>query len=314
MYVDKPLNGVAAVQTLSRVNRVAKHKNDTLILDFANETETIQKAFAPYYEATFLEEATDPHKLYELWDKLIDYHIFDQNDVENFVNTYIKNETQIELHNLLSPTVIEFKKLLRESKGDAVGFKKTLRRYQNIYSFLSQLIPFSDVNLEKLFIFNSFLTKKLPPINGQIPLDILDDVDIGSYKVVDKGMNPIDLSSNGKLKPPSNDAGSPEDEKAKLSQIIKDLNETFGTDFTDDDKVFLERVKANLLDNYELVKKMELNSPENVRAVFDKYFEKEMRGLLNSNMDFYKRVADNDKLRDKLKLVLFELIYEKFEN
>jgi len=312
MYVDKPLNGVAAVQTLSRVNRVAKHKNDTLILDFANETETIQKAFAPYYEATFLEEATDPHKLYELWDKLIDYHIFDQNDVENFVNTYIKNETQIELHNLLSPTVIEFKKLLRESKGDAVGFKKTLRRYQNIYSFLSQLIPFSDVNLEKLFIFNSFLTKKLPPINGQIPLDILDDVDIGSYKVVDKGMNPIDLSSDGKLKPPSSDAGYSEDEKAKLSQIIKDLNETFGTYFTDDDKVFLERVKANLLDNDELVKKMELNSPENVRAVFDKYFEKEMRGLLNSNMDFYKRVADNDKLRDKLKLVLFELIYDEF--
>jgi len=314
MYVDKPLNGVAAVQTLSRVNRVAKHKNDTLILDFANETETIQKAFAPYYEATFLEEATDPHKLYELWDKLIDYHIFDQNDVENFVNTYMKNETQRELHNLLSPIVIEFKKLLRESKEDAVGFKKTLRRYQNIYSFLSQLIPFSDVNLEKLFIFNSFLTKKLPPINGQIPLDILDDVDIGSYKVVDKGMNPIDLSSDGKLKPPSSDAGYSEDEKAKLSQIIKDLNETFGTYFTDDDKVFLERVKANLLDNDELVKKMELNSPENVRAVFDKYFEKEMRGLLNSNMDFYKRVADNDKLRDKLKLVLFELIYEKFEN
>ena len=97
---------------------------------------------------------------------------------------------------------------------------------------------------------------------------------------------------DGGLKPPSSGAtGYQEEEKAKLSQIIKDLNDAFGTDFTDDDRVFLERVKANLLSNEELVKKMEHNSPENVKAVFDKYFNQEMRGLLNSNMDFYKRVV-----------------------
>jgi type I restriction enzyme R subunit len=311
MYVDKSLNGIAAVQTLSRVNRIyLPHKNDTLILDFANKTETIQKAFKPYYETTFLTEATDPHKLYELWDKLLDYQIFDQNDVDSFVFAYRKGEAQPELHNLLDPVVIDFKKLEKE---DRVGFKKTLRRYQNIYSFLSQLIPFSDVNLEKLFIFNKFLNKKLPTINEPLPFNVLEDVDMDSYKIVDKEEISIPLESNGELKPASNGAATYQpDEQAKLSQIIKDLNDAFGTDFTEDDRVFLERVKANLLDNEDLVKKMEHNSPENVKAVFDKYFNQEMTGLLNSNMEFYKRVVDNEKLREKLKSALFDLLYEEF--
>lgn len=310
MYVDKSLNGISAVQTLSRVNRTFPHKNDTLILDFANKTETIQKAFKPYYETTFLTEATDPHKLYELWDKLVDYQVFDQEDVDKFVNSYMKGENQPELHNILHPIVNDFKKLEKE---DQVGFKKTLRRYQNIYSFLSQLIPFSDVNLEKLFIFNKFLNKKLPTINDPLPFNVLEDVDMDSYKIVDKGESSIQLESDGELKPASNGAAIYQpDEQAKLSTIIKDLNDAFSTDFTDDDRVFLERVKSNLMSNEDLIKKMEHNSPENVKAVFDKYFNEEMTGLLNSNMEFYKRVVDNEKLREKLKSALFDLIYEEF--
>jgi type I restriction enzyme R subunit len=311
MYVDKSLNGVAAVQTLSRINRIAKNKSDTLILDFANDTETILKSFEPYYEITYLEEATDPHKLYELQDKLLDYQIFDESDVNKFYEAYKKGYNQPELHSILNQVKDEFIKLEKE---DQVGFKKALRRYQNIYSFLSQLMPFSDVNLEKLFIFNKYLIKKLPTINKPLPFNMLEDVDMDSYKVVDKGETSIDLLGDGKLFPPSNGAtGFREEEKAKLSQIIKDLNDAFGTDFTEDDRVFLERVKANLLENEDLVKKMERNSPENVRAVFDKYFDQEMTGLLNSNLDFYKRVVDNEKLRDKLKIALFNLLYDEFD-
>ncbi|MFU2192209.1 MAG: type I restriction endonuclease subunit R [Methanobacterium sp.] len=310
MYVDKSLNGVAAVQTLSRVNRIAKNKNDTLILDFANTTDTIMKAFEPYYEATFLEEATDPHKLYELQDKILDYHVFDESEVDEFVHAYLRGDSQAVLHNILSPVKDEFVKL---DKEDQVGFKKVLRRYQNIYSFLSQLMPFSDVNLEKLFIFNKYLSKKLPTINDPLPFNVVEDVDMDSYKISDKGENEISIGSEGGLKPPSSGAtGYQEEEKAKLSQIIKDLNDAFGTDFSDDDQVFLERVKTNLLKNEELVQKMERNSPENVRAVFDKYFNQEMSGLLNSNLDFYKRVVDNEKLRENVKVALFSLLYDEF--
>jgi len=311
MYVDKSLNGITAVQTLSRVNRIHKSKNDTLILDFANKTEVIQKAFQPYYEATYLIEGTDPHKLYELEEKLLDYEVFELSDVNEFVEAYMKAEKQPVLHNLLHPIVQDYNKLTMEDK---VGFKKVLRRYQSIYSFLSQLIPFTDVGLEKLYLFNKFLNKKLPTINNPLPFTVLEDVDMDSYKIVDKGETSVGLVGEGELKPISESVGEYyPDEKSRLSKIIDDMNDAFGTDFTDDDKVFLERVKNNLLENKELLNKMEHNSRENVKAVFDKYFNEEMTGLLKNNMNFYKRVVDNEKLKDRLKTALFNLLYEDFK-
>jgi len=310
MYVDKMLNGITAVQTLCRANRIHPNKNDILILDFANKTEVIQKAFQPYYEATFLKEATDPHKLYELYDKLLDYHIFDQSDVETFVKAWKKEVSQPRLHNILSSVVNEFR---QKSKKEQVEFKKTLRRYQNIYSFLSQLIPFSDVNLEKIYIFNKFLNKKLPTINNPLPFSVLQDVDIDSYKIVKKGKKEIHLTSSEELNPISSMVGEPTPEyNEPLSKIIKDLNDAFGTNFTDDDKVFLERVKDNLMENRELLNKMKHNSKENVKVVFPKYFDQEINRLLNSNMTFYKRIVDNEKLENKLKSLLFELVFSEF--
>ena len=310
IYVDKMLNGITAVQTLTRANRIHNNKNDTLILDFANQTEVIQKAFQPYYEATFLKEGTDPHKLYELEEKLLDYQVFDKSDVDTIVKAWKKGESQPKLHNILSPVVEEFRK---KNKKEQVEFKKTLRRYQNIYSFLSQLIPFSDVNLEKMYIFNKFLSKKLPSINNPLPFNVLEDVDIDSYKIVNKGKKEIKLYGDGELKPISAGVGEyAPDINIKLSKILKDLNDAFGTDFTDDDKLFLGRVKDNLLENKELLNKMEHNSKENVKAVFDKYFNQEMTKLLNSNMKFYKRLVDNEKLKTKLKSAIFDLLYFEY--
>ena len=310
MYVDKMLNGITAVQTLSRANRISSHKNDTLVLDFANKTEVIQKAFQPYYETTFLKEATDPHKLYELQDKLLDFQIFEEKDIEHFVKSYKKSVPQAKLHNMLGPIVADFKE---KPKKDQVNFKKTLKRYQSIYSFLSQLIPFSDVGLEKLFIFNKFLLKKLPTINNPLPFNVLQDVDMDSYKIVRKGKKEIKLNGEGELKPISDSVGEfREDSSQKLSKILTELNDAFGTDFSKDDKVFLGRVKDHLLDNKDLLNKMENNSKQNVKAVFDRYFNQEMTKLLNSNMRFYKKLVDNDKLRNKLKTSLFDLLYLEF--
>lgn len=311
MYVDKMLNGITAVQTLCRVNRIyPPYKNDTLILDFTNKTEVIQKAFQPYYETTFLKEATDPHKLYELEEKLLSYQVFDQSAVEAFVKVWKKGVSQPILHNILSPVVNEFR---QKSKKEQIEFKKTLRRYQNIYSFLSQLIPFSDINLEKIYIFNKFLNKKLPTINNPLPFSVLQDVNMDSYKIVKKGEREIILEPEGELVGISDIACEyTPDISTKLSKIIKDLNDAFGTNFTDDDKVFLGRFKDNLLENKELINKMEHNSKENVEAVFDKYFNHEMNKLLNNNMNFYKRIVDNEKLRKRLKIDIFNLLYFEY--
>lgn len=311
MYVDKMLNGITAVQTLCRVNRIYPNKNDTLILDFVNKTEVIQKAFQSYYEYTFLKEGTDPHKLYELEEKLLSYQVFDQSDVEAFVKVWKKGVSQPMLHNILSPVINEFR---QKSKKEQIEFKKTLRRYQNIYSFLSQLIPFSDINLEKIYIFNKFLNKKLPTINNPLPFSVLQDVDMDSYKIVKKDEREIILEPEGELGGISDIACEyTPDISTKLSKIIKDLNDAFGTNFTDDDKVFLGRVKDNLLENKELINKMEHNSKENVEAVFDKYFNHEMNKLLNNNMNFYKRIVDNEKLRKRLKTDIFNLLYLEYD-
>ncbi|MBN2251618.1 MAG: type I restriction endonuclease subunit R [Candidatus Altiarchaeota archaeon] len=310
IYVDKMLNGITAVQTLSRANRIYPHKRDTLILDFANKTEVIQKAFQPYYDATFLKEGTDPHKLYELEEKLLDYQVFDQTDVDTFVSALKRNVSLARLHNVMNLVVAEFRK---KNKTDQIGFKKTLRRYQSIYSFLSQLIPFTDVNLEKLYLFNKFLNKKLPTINNPLPFNVLEDVDIDSYKIVEKGKKKIELQSEGELNPITSDVGMyPVEINVRLSKILRELNEAYGTEFTEDDKVFLGRIKDNMLKNEELLSRIEHNSKENVKAVFDKYFNREMTGLLNSDMNFYKKIMDNEKLRNRLKNTLFDLIYLEY--
>ncbi|MCB9361891.1 type I restriction endonuclease subunit R [Candidatus Woesearchaeota archaeon] len=311
MYVDKVLNGVTAVQTLSRVNRIhPPHKNDTLIIDFANKTEVIQKSFKPYYEASFLKERTDYKKLYDLQEKALEFYIYDESEIETFVKKLRRNVHQTELHRILNPMVDIFR---NKTKKQQVEFKKTLRRFQNIYSFLSQIMPFPDVQLEKTFIFHKYLLKKLPTINDPLPFNVLEDVDMDSYKIATKGKRGIQLVAEGELKPISATVGEfHQEHMQKLSLIIKELNDAFGTDFTEDDRVFLTRVKDNLSENKDLMNKFEHNSRQNVKAVFDGYFEEEMTKLLNSNLKFYKRIVDNDKLRKRLKSSLFELVYEDF--
>ena len=165
-----------------------------------------------------------------------------------------------------------------------------------------------------LFIYNKFLTKKLPTINNPLPFNVLEDVDMDSYK--------IDTSSEGKtielgdgegeLFPPSGtDHGFTPEEKSRLSQIIEALNEAFNTDFSDEDKVFLKRVKDNMMSNEELANKIQNNSKENVAAIFDKYFDKELNNLIKSNFDFFKKINDNDLLREDLKRQLLDAVYDE---
>lgn len=293
MYVDKLLSGITAVQTLSRVNRIYDNKNDTLILDFVNDTEKIEKAFKPYYETTYLKQATDSHKLYHLQDKIMDYYLFSEDDIDQFIKAYYKGVNQAKLHNLFAGSLEEFKKLLTDKQ---IVFKKDLRKYQSIYSFLSQLIPFEDVNLEKLFIYNKFLNKKLPTINNPLPFNVLEDVDMDSYKLIRKGEDSIIINGDGELSPISDSVSTYLPEESHLSEIIRRLNEAFATDFSDNDKVFIKRVKDNMMANRELSIKVANNSKENVEAIFDKYLNQELIQLLKSNTTLFKKINENEKL------------------
>ena len=311
MYVDKKLNGVAAVQTLSRLNRIAPHKNDTLVLDFANDTDVIRKAFEPYYGETSLEEETDYHKLYDLMENLYDFYLFDQEEVEEFVKAYLKGVSQAELYYLLSEPKIRFE---GSDKEDQVEFKKKIRRYQSIYSFMSQLLPFSDLNLEKLYIYLKFLSKVLPTINNPLPFNVLEDVDMDSYKIDtrDEGTSIILGEGEGSLKPLSpSDPGYRPEEQTKLSQILESLNEAFATDFSESDRIIVTQITSRMLSDEELMNKVRNNPKESVAAIFDRFFTNELVHIFKSNKSFYEKIFSNEQLKDKLKNDLLDFVYEE---
>ncbi|MDX5448490.1 MAG: DEAD/DEAH box helicase family protein, partial [Bacteroidota bacterium] len=177
MYVDKKLSGVKCVQTLSRLNRMHPGKEDTFILDFVNDPEEIKASFQPYYEMTTVQETTDPNHLYDLKNEIERYHIIWESEVTSFCNVFFrstKNLTaseQAKLNSYIDPAVERFKELPVENPGlpnltgeeqNQENFKNVLKSFTRLYSFLSQIIPFSDVELEKLFTYSRFLIKKLP--------------------------------------------------------------------------------------------------------------------------------------------------------
>ena len=311
MYVDKKLNGVAAVQTLSRLNRIAPHKNETLVIDFANDTETIRKAFEPYYGETSLTEETDYHKLYDLQENIYDFYLFDEEEVEEFVKVYQKGVPQADLHNLLSEPR---KRFIGRDKEDQVLFKKKIRRYQSIYSFMAQLLPFSDLSLEKLFIYLKFLSKVLPTINNPLPFSVLEDVDMDSYKIDtrDEG-SAIPLGDGeGALKPLSpTDPGYRPEEYNKLSQIIQALNDAFGTDFTDEDNLFVTQIANHIMSDEGFITKVKSNPRENVAAIFGNIFEDELVTIYESNDTFYNKINNNPELKERLKNDLLDFVYEE---
>lgn len=311
MFVDKKLNGVKAVQTLSRVNRIHDNKDDTLILDFANDKEVIRKSFEPYYGETYLAEATDYHKLYDLYGSIYGYGIFDENEVDAFIKAYMNNRPQAELHNRLAPPRDKFYAL---PELEQTEFRKYVNRFHNIYSFMCQLLPFSDLDLEKLYIYTKILIVKIPPDN-EPPLDILRYVDMDSYKIDDSDEgSSITLMIDGELKPASPTGPRyEEDEKTPLSEIIDELNETFKTDFTEDDKVNFEQLFTKVLNNEELGEKVEHNSRENVEAIFDQYFDDAMNDLLDSHFNFYKKINDDENLKKQIKELLLKRVYDERE-
>jgi len=155
--------------------------------------------------------------------------------------------------------------------------------------------------------------RKLPAENDTIPYNVLEDEDIDSYKIENKGKKEINLTGYGELKPISDVGGEPIPlYNEALSVIIKELNEAFGTDFTDDDKLFLVGIKNHLMENESLKNKIKSNSKQKVKVVFDNYFNEEMKTLLNNNIEFYKRIVDNEKLKNQLKSLLFDSVYNAF--
>ena len=313
MYVDKKLHGVKTVQTLSRLNRTYPNKDDTLILDFTNNPADIKKDFQMYYGETILSEGTDYHVLYNLRGKLYAFNLFSIAEVDKFVKSYQSGVHQTELHRQLNKIVSRYEELDIEEQGE---FKKVLKKFQNIYSFLCQILEFADLDLEKLYQFNYFLSKKLPTINDPIPFSIENSVDLSSY-TIDTGaeVETIGLEGqDGVLNPPGSEVGHTRPgDMMKLSEIVKIINERFGSEFDEELTQMLEEVESYIRSNEDFITHLKNpnNTIEDLRTIFP--FDEAMFSVFEKYRSLYIKIfnEENAALKKQLENQLFNRIYSK---
>jgi type I restriction enzyme R subunit len=312
MYVDKRLEGVQAVQTLSRLNRAIKGKTGTVVLDFDNEAERIVKAFQDYYQTTLLEEATDQNKLYDFQYQLEQYEIFTTADIETFANIFYNQQEPAEkLQPVLDRVVAVWK---TKSEQEQEDFRSILQKYIRAYGFIAQLITFEDVELEKLYSFARHLNRKLPKRKDRLPYEVLDAVDLDSFRIQETFRGPLYLEKQDAAIATSVEGGlsQTEEEKDLLSNIVNLLNETYGLNLTDDDKVDIERIKLKL-DNDEDLRAVMTgdNTLENMRYKFDQTIENLILGFVHTKIELYKKLSD-PKAKELFKQKWFEEYYQKY--
>ncbi len=280
MYVDKKLGGVAAVQTLSRLNRTFPPlKQDTMILDFVNEQDVIQASFQDYYQRTELEGATDPNKLYNLKYTLEQMHVFTAEDVEQFTQLFVVQKVTADKLQPFFQRIVEtgYTNLGSEYRGTPDyekksaeardKFRKETARYVRQYSFISQIMTFTDAALEKFYLFTKLLLKQLPFEQVTLPREIMDMVDMDKFRVQEEQNGSIVLAAeDATLEPSADDGyrGKGEEDKERLKIIVEKLNEDYHIAFEEADRV-VNAIKQKLEADEPLRAAFKTNSIEFLR-------------------------------------------------
>ncbi|MDA0525166.1 type I restriction endonuclease subunit R [Methanococcoides alaskense] len=317
MYVDKALSGVKAVQTLSRLNRTHAGKEDTFILDFVNDKDDILLSFQPYYQQTSLSESTNPNLLYDLKGRLESAQVFWQTEVNNFCNVFFRSENRhtqkdnAQLNAYIDPAVERYRGIAPEEEQE--DFRHTLTSFVRLYSFLSQIMPFQDMELEKLYAYGRMLLKKLPRTDNSKMLKLDDEVALEYYRLQKINEGSISLQPENGVLDPTSEAGmrKEKEELAHLSEIIKVLNDRFGTDFTDADRLFFEQIEADLVANEGLSKQARNNTVDNFKFGFEDVFTDVLIGRMEQNGDIFAKIMDDTDFASKVKEILIRSVYKK---
>jgi type I restriction enzyme R subunit len=310
MYVDKHLGGVQCVQTLSRLNRTTSGKDKTFVLDFVNSVEDVNESFQRFYKSTILEGETDPNTLYDTQREIYDFHLYTHEDVNRFCEIFFdRNRDEGSLHPILDKVVDQFKKI--EDKDQRETFKSNLQRFIRMYGYLSQIVNFKDIELEKSFVFYKYLNKKLPKRETET-FDISDTVDLESLRI-QKTYEKIEglINEDSIVQPPDFGGGTQQEpEFDLLSEIINQINTTYGVNLTDDDRVDLERLKKRLVESTEVRTYMNGdNSEDNKRIFFKQQFDDLMVDYVNDRFEFYKKMEDNQSMKN----MIFQMMYSGYQ-
>jgi len=301
MYVDKPLSGIKAVQTLSRLNRAHPQKHDCFVLDFQNNSEAITYAFQDYYRTTLLAEETDPNKLNDLKAALDKAQVYSPEQVRKIVELFLGGADRDKLDPILDACVAVYTDDLDED--GQVDFKGKAKVFCRTYNFLSSILPTNNLGWEKLSIFLNLLVPKLPaPKEEDLAKGILEAIDMDSYRVEKKAAMKLALEdADAEIEPsPTDGAGFRfEPELDRLSNILKAFNDNFGTLFTDADRV-AKRIREDIAPQVaadRAYQHAQVNTPHTARMAHDQALGKVMQLLLKDDTQVYKQFVENESFR-----------------
>ena len=318
MYVDKRLDGIQAIQTLSRLNRICpeRGKEDTFVLDFVNEPETIQLAFQPYYEKTVVGEQVDYHKLYELQGKLLGYQIYFPEEVEQFARFFFANKEKTsvkdhaQMNSILDKAVSRF---IPKPDREREDFRSTLISFRNLYAFLSQVIPFQDSDLEKLYTYLRFLQYKLPKRNQASLYNIEGDVFLKYYRLqkISEGSIKLEKGKPGAVPGPTEVGSAAEKEDVELSKVIEVLNERFKTQFTLADELFFDSLKEAAAHDAKVREAAVANPVDAFSFVLDKRMNDVVVDRVDQNEEIASRFLNDPEFKKTVMKVFTKQIWER---
>lgn len=315
MYVDKPLSDIAAVQTLSRLNRAAPGKDEVYVLDFANKAETIEKAFSRFYRTTILSGETDPNKLYDLISLMEGYQVYDHSDVEKVVDLFLSGGERDRLDPLLDSCVVLYGQLETE---DQIQFKSASKAFVRTYGFLGSILPYGNAAWEKLSIFLNLLIPKLPsPQTDDLSEGILSTVDLDSYRNEAREAVAIRLEDeDAEIAPvPTGKVGHiVEPEMDPLSHIISEFNGMFGNiQWNDADNVQrqLLQIPAMVSRDEKYRNAMKNSDEQEARTESERALQQVIFSIMADNMELFKQFQDNPSFKKWLTDMVFNLTYNK---
>ena len=317
MYVDKPLSGIKAVQTLSRLNRAHPKKHDAFVLDFQNGSDTIRDAFADYFRSTVLADETDPDKLHDLQAELDGARVYAEEQVKDVARRFVDGEERDRLDPVLDACVAVYKEDLDED--DQVAFKGNAKAFVRTYGFLSCVLPYTRVAWEERSIFLDLLIPKLPsPREDDLSRGILEAIDMESYRVEKQAAQSILLPDEdaeiGPV-PTAGGGGRPEPEIDLLSNILRVFNEHFGDiPWEDADRVrqlITETIPSRVADDRAFRNARRNSDEQNARIEHDRALLRVMTSVMKDDAELFKQFMDNDGFKRWMTDTVFALAYEQ---
>lgn len=302
MYVDKRLAGIQAVQTLSRLNRIHPLKEDTFVLDFVNDREEIREAFKTYHEGAEMGEEVDPARMYQIKGELDLAGIYLPEDVERFCGVYFKPKQRQsaadhqEMNAALDPAVSRFISWKQEDEAEAELWRGNVEAFRNLYAFLSQVIPYQDSDLERLYVFLRHLAAKLPRRNYGPSYQFDDDVRLEYYRLQKISEGSISLRDGAARVldgPTEVGSGLVHSEDVPLSQLIDIVNERFGTDFNQADQLFFDQIVEAAMSDDGLRQAAAVNPGDKFELVFKNLLENLFVERMDQNEEIFVRYMND---------------------